>query len=160
MSVHAMSWAKRQRTGSATRKLVLLAIADYADDRGIAWPSQMTLAAETEMSDRSIRTALRDLERINLISRRARPVLPNGQRQTDLITLNFEATGKIVRRQKPPENDDRPADTVSGKPSRNYLIQDKALPYQGKELRKQGVKRRPTPAVANGSWMPGPEDEL
>jgi len=125
VSVHALSWAKRQKTGSPTRKLVLMTLADYANDNGVAWPSQQTIAAETELTDRSIRNALVDLEAGEFLKRESRPVRPNGQRQTDLIYLNLSATGKIVRRQKPPENDDRLAEPVSGKPPRNN-------PYQGR----------------------------
>jgi hypothetical protein len=46
-------WAQSQHKGSAL--LLLLAIADNANEDGVAWPSQETLAAKTRMSARQIR---------------------------------------------------------------------------------------------------------
>jgi DNA-binding transcriptional MocR family regulator len=136
VSVHAMSWAKRQRTGSATRKLVLLTLADYADDNGICWPSQRTLADETELTDRSIRNALGDLEGIGLLDRRSRPPLSSGQRQTDLIILKIGATGRDFRRHSPAESDDRHAEPVSAKPSRNSPYQVRSRTSKERALGK------------------------
>lgn len=98
MSILALAWAKRQRTGSATRKLVLLTLADYADDTGMAWPSQQTLAEDTELNVRSIRRALIDLEKLPLIKRYKRAPMPSGERQSDRIQLLLDTTGQIVRR--------------------------------------------------------------
>jgi len=49
----------KQKSGSL---LVLLAIADYANQLGIAWPSVATLAAKTRMSDRNVQRWLRKLQ--------------------------------------------------------------------------------------------------
>jgi hypothetical protein len=50
--------------GKAKRgaRLVLLALADFANDHGEAWPSLGTLAIKTRLSDRDVRYALRRLE--------------------------------------------------------------------------------------------------
>jgi hypothetical protein len=50
MSWQATAWAVRQKTGSAARKVLLLVLANYADEHGICWPSQERLESETEMS--------------------------------------------------------------------------------------------------------------
>jgi pyocin large subunit-like protein len=50
MSVDALSWAKKQRAGSPAAKCVLMILADYADEHGVCWPSQETLARESEQS--------------------------------------------------------------------------------------------------------------
>jgi hypothetical protein len=156
-----MSWAKRQRTGSATRKLVLFTIADYANDDGVAWPSQKTIATEAELNERSIRRALGEMETRGLLRREKRPPLPSGQMQSDKIHLNLYATGQKVRAFSPADSHDIPADTESGKPPRNYPIQGEAQAYQGKALGKEGCsKRRPAPVMADGSWVPSAEDEL
>ena len=39
-----------------TAKAVLMAVADYADEHGHAWPSQKTISDDTEFTDRSVRT--------------------------------------------------------------------------------------------------------
>jgi pyocin large subunit-like protein len=126
-----MSWAKRVVTGSPTRKLVLLTLADYADDAGVAYPSQQTLAADTELNERSIRRALEQLETRKLVSREARPPLRSGQRQTDLIRLKLDATGQSVRRKQPPDTLSKKMDTESGKQSRNTTLSDRGTDLAG-----------------------------
>lgn len=87
MSVKAITWAKSVRTGSASRKAVLLVLADYAGvDNSACWPSQETIAFETEMTERNVRRCLADLEKMGLIARQPRWVDHRG-RNTDVITL-------------------------------------------------------------------------
>ncbi|HEY5990576.1 MAG TPA: helix-turn-helix domain-containing protein, partial [Streptosporangiaceae bacterium] len=52
-------WEKSQQKGSAL--LLLLAIADFADDRGVAWPSVGTLAKKIRMGERYVQRLLADL---------------------------------------------------------------------------------------------------
>jgi len=40
MSFQALAWAWEQRTGSAGRKAVLGALAQFADEHGVCYPSQ------------------------------------------------------------------------------------------------------------------------
>jgi hypothetical protein len=44
MSVQAISWAMDHRVHSVTEKVILLVLANYANEYGISWPSQRTLA--------------------------------------------------------------------------------------------------------------------
>lgn len=46
MSFQALSWAKKARTGSPTRKAVLLVLAEYADEDGYCYPSQARIHEE------------------------------------------------------------------------------------------------------------------
>lgn len=64
MSVHAISWVLRHSDESVPgRRLVLLVLADKADDDGTnAYPSVATIARETRMSERGVQYALRALE--------------------------------------------------------------------------------------------------
>lgn len=68
MSIDAMAWAKAQLTGSPGAKLVLLVLADYADDTGLSWPSKALLAKITEQDPRTIQRHLRHLERLQLVT--------------------------------------------------------------------------------------------
>ena len=68
MSIDAMAWAKAQLTGSPGAKLVLLVLADYADDSGLSWPSKATLSKVTEQDPRTIQRHLRHLEGVGLIT--------------------------------------------------------------------------------------------
>jgi Helix-turn-helix domain len=91
MSVDALSWAKKQRTGAPAPKCVLMTLADYADEDGVCWPSQETLAKVTEQSVDSVQRQLRQLEEIHLIERRGRG-LRNGRRAVTVYTLMMNAT--------------------------------------------------------------------
>lgn len=55
-----MNWAWRQAL-TPTLKLVLMALADSADDQGVCWPSVSTLAKKCSVSTRTVRRSLRVL---------------------------------------------------------------------------------------------------
>lgn len=68
MSIELVARAKKTRLhGDSTAKLLLIVLADYANDEGMAWPSVKTMAEETEKSERSIQLLLRKLEQVRLI---------------------------------------------------------------------------------------------
>ncbi len=53
-------WRQSKQKGSAL--LLLLSLADYADERGVAFPSVETLANKVRMSERNVQLLLRKLE--------------------------------------------------------------------------------------------------
>lgn len=88
-----MNWAWSQACESPGQKLVLMAIADHADGRGVCWPGEDLLAEKCSMSERSVRTHVVRLAALGLLSidrRRA----ADGTRQKNLFSLCIE----------PPEN--------------------------------------------------------
>lgn len=60
MSIKAMNWAWEQNLPPGS-KLVLMALADSADDQGYCWPKIKTLAAKCCIADRTIRRTIKDL---------------------------------------------------------------------------------------------------
>jgi hypothetical protein len=62
MSWRATAWAEKQKTGAPGCKLLLLVLANYANDKGFCWPSQETLAKGTEQSLDAIQRHARRLE--------------------------------------------------------------------------------------------------
>lgn len=57
-----MAWASQQKTGSPTKKAVLLALANRANhDTGDCHPSVDTIAEETELGTATVKRALKDL---------------------------------------------------------------------------------------------------
>jgi hypothetical protein len=61
MSLRVMSWAWSVQL-APTPKLVLMALADEADDTGFCFPSQRRLAAKCSITDRTVRRMLVELE--------------------------------------------------------------------------------------------------
>ncbi|MCD0417271.1 helix-turn-helix domain-containing protein [Rubrivivax sp. JA1024] len=73
MSWQATAWAAKQATGSPSRKLLLLALANYADPAGRAYPSQDTLARDTEQSVDTVQRQIKQLVNLGLIRVEKRP---------------------------------------------------------------------------------------
>ena len=69
MSVRAISWAYGQNLGSTSQKAVLLHLAYLArDEDNCAWPHVTRIQAETELSERTVRKALKALQDKGLIA--------------------------------------------------------------------------------------------
>jgi hypothetical protein len=65
MSIKIMSQIWENGPGSVTDRFVLLAIADYANDDGEAWPSIASIMKKTTLSERGVQTTIRRLEADN-----------------------------------------------------------------------------------------------
>jgi hypothetical protein len=86
MSFQASRWAWLQSAPlSATQKLVLLALADYANEAHTCWPTLATLAEKTRLSRRAVINALARLVDLNLVTR-----VPRGPHRTFLYILAVE----------------------------------------------------------------------
>ena len=72
MSWQATSWAVNQKAGGPSAKCVLLCLANYANEDGESWPSQQTIANQTEQSVDTVQRRLNDLEELGLVSRQER----------------------------------------------------------------------------------------
>lgn len=68
MSVYCASLAWRHGPKDRNDLLVLLAIADFADDEGYCWPSVKTLAAKARMTERGVQKIIRRLETQGYVS--------------------------------------------------------------------------------------------
>ena len=72
MSFEAMKWASQQQAGSSTNKLLLLLLANYADQDYQCFPSIGLLSKMAEASESTIRRSLHDLRAEGLIEIRER----------------------------------------------------------------------------------------
>jgi DNA-binding IscR family transcriptional regulator len=71
---------------SSTQKLVLLALADWANDEGLCWPSISRLAEKASLTGRAVQKTIRGLEELQFIRRDE--VIGKGNRYWILIPLN------------------------------------------------------------------------
>lgn len=82
MSFTAMAWASKQKTKSSSQKLVLLMLANYADDQDKCWPSKQTLADMCCMSKSGICKTITQLESAGFL------VIEKREGTSSIIRLN------------------------------------------------------------------------
>jgi hypothetical protein len=68
VSVRASTWAWSLEEVMGSEALVLLALADQANDEGLCWPSQEKLAPKARQSVSTLRRSLRSLEKMGLLT--------------------------------------------------------------------------------------------
>ena len=88
MSVQAIGWALSQNAKPAAAKLLLIAIANYADERNQCWPSKARLARDCSSDKSTICRYLRQLETAGLVHVRERVM--QGAHVTSMLTLLIE----------------------------------------------------------------------
>lgn len=120
MSVKAVAWALEQKVGDGKRKLILIAIADYADNRGECFPSQSTLGAIAECSVDTVQRHLKRLEADGFLIRHRRHTT-NGNRTSDRYELKLEITiGQVATtssdQSRKMRSSPKPQDAVLTKP--------------------------------------------
>ncbi|UCJ16933.1 helix-turn-helix domain-containing protein [Pseudomonas sp. MM211] len=71
MSIKAMNWAWEQPLPPVP-KLVLMALADNADDHGYCWPKMKTIAAKCSTSERTVQRTIKTLLAAGLLKKDAR----------------------------------------------------------------------------------------
>ncbi|SPT52740.1 MarR family [Actinomyces bovis] len=86
MSILAMNWVWTLEDLGPSETLVLLALADAADDDGFCWPSQAFLARKSRQTDRNVRRILNRLEGMGLLRVEARSSTHG--RRSNLYYLN------------------------------------------------------------------------
>lgn len=87
----AIRWARTVRNLDASDKLVLLLLADHADDAGLCWPSVAGLAEDGCMGERTVQRALNSLVAAGLVAREGN----GGRGLTRRYTLSLDASGKV-----------------------------------------------------------------
>lgn len=86
MSLKAITLVIDTKFGNRTKKLVMLTLADFADERGRAWPSVDRIAYRAECSIRTAQTTLQDLATDGLVACYKNA----GPRATNLYILKFQ----------------------------------------------------------------------
>lgn len=106
MSVSVMTWAWQLRIPS-NEKIVLVALADRANDDGECWPGYASLAEKCSMSERNVMRIVASLETKNLLSITTRKDAENNRQKTNIYRLNVEQKpGDILS----PGNEQKPGD--------------------------------------------------
>ncbi len=72
MSMELMVKAMKTRVGNPLRKLVLIKLADNANDMGECWPSYQHIADQCEIGRSTVKVHIRELEKCGLLRREFR----------------------------------------------------------------------------------------
>lgn len=104
MSMMLMVKAMRIRVGNPLRKLVLIKLADNANDLGECWPSHQHIADQCEISRRSVINHINKLEEMGLLRREYRT--KNNEKQSNLYYLTLDGEGSAG--DSPPSERDAP----------------------------------------------------
>jgi DNA-binding transcriptional ArsR family regulator len=116
-----MAWAWRQQVGNPTRKTILLALADHADQDGICWPGHEGIAEKCEVSRRTVIRQIEQLARDGLVSverRRGQFGRQASNRYRLRVTESHPADSRVTSTTVQSDTDDRSRVTpVSHEPS-------------------------------------------
>jgi hypothetical protein len=119
MSIRYMTLAFHARVGNPLTKLILVKLADHANDDGTCWPSIRRIAHDAECDERTVRRHIRNLEAAGLlvVERRTH----DGVNLPSLYRLTFDGVGAERPQgwgQSAPRGGGRaPPLTVNNKPS-------------------------------------------
>ncbi|KAA9019280.1 MULTISPECIES: helix-turn-helix domain-containing protein [Sphingobium] len=102
MSFDALAWASKQQPGKMAAKMVLLCLANYANEDGEAYPSTAAIAAFGDMNHKTATTALDRLEEIQLISDTGRRQGKSGQIKVYRLHLERGPEKVASLKRKPP----------------------------------------------------------
>jgi DNA-binding transcriptional ArsR family regulator len=89
MSTQCLNWAIRARTGSGTKKLVLLLLADHADEQHTCYPKIDTLAERSELSESAIEKAIAALRDAGFLRVLRRAKRSGGRRSNRYLLLVY-----------------------------------------------------------------------
>lgn len=186
MSHQASTWAFDQQNMASGTKLLLVCIANIADEYGICYPGRTLLAERCCSTTKTVSEHLHRLEERQLLARIGRR-RPNGSRTSDFIILAPLAGDRAPMRDAPDEefpepvaalakslnllspNDSSPNDLVGGQgknsgspePSGNSQNSPPVVPPEGGRTGTRSRRRRPVSATASGAFDPtAPLDEI
>lgn len=107
MSMNLMAKAMNIKVGNPLRKLVLIKLADNANDEGECWPSYQHIADQCEVSRSTVKSHIRALEDMGLLKREFRRKGELNQSNVFYLTLDNA-------QQIPPESGGAGADLGGG----------------------------------------------
>ncbi|WP_052702655.1 helix-turn-helix domain-containing protein [Pseudoalteromonas piscicida] len=141
----ATDWAWKQEVKPATLKLLLLSIADRADEYHCCFPSIMRLAKDTGLNEKTVNSNLRKLESLGIISDTGKRVGERGR--TKVYRLNgVEKVGKSNSTDFGGINESPPLESPAHEASRG---EDFNTPENGSIDQNKGFK-----TTENGSSNP------
>jgi hypothetical protein len=101
MSVYLSTAAWKAKIDNPTRKLVLLSLADQANDEGWTWPAMRTIAQRCGVAERTVREHIAMLEVHGILKREQRHDA-SGRQTSNLFQISIEELGRRSHTAAPP----------------------------------------------------------
>ena len=144
MSWTALDWASKQKVGSSTEKLVLICLANFANEKNECYPSHKKICEFVEIAPQTVIRALHSLRVKDFINVQARFQMTDGgkNRQTsNLYILNIPPSqndigGDTIKTPLPPSQNER--QTYNKEP----IYSEKFEEFWKKYPRKDGSKKK------------------
>ncbi|EPF7752844.1 helix-turn-helix domain-containing protein [Vibrio parahaemolyticus] len=111
MSIKYMSTILDVDAFTCTQKIILLCIADYANDEGVAWPGKSAIAKKCRVSPTTVKNQIKKLSEMGVISVRRRKEENSKIHDTNVYWINLKA---IVNLGDTSGNDDPRANSDLG----------------------------------------------
>ncbi|MCH9308627.1 DnaT-like ssDNA-binding domain-containing protein [Escherichia coli] len=102
MSRHATEWAWRTNPGSSSLKLILLSMADRADEYNLCYPSIERLVVDTSLNKKTVQAGLISLIALGLISDTGER--KGATRRVRVFSLNIPKNGNVPEKGNIPKN--------------------------------------------------------
>lgn len=136
MSMTLMAKAMSIKVGNPLRKLVLIKLADNANDQGECWPSVAYIAEQCEISARSVQNHIQQLVKDGLVRIEIRKA-SSGLNQSNLYHLSLKSEGAAFA---PYGAGDSPLDGAGAAPRTSHSFEPVIEPL--KTLAKKDPKAR------------------
>jgi len=102
MSRHATEWAWKTNPGSSSLKLILLSMADRADEYNLCYPSIERLVVDTGLNKKTVQAGLISLIALGLISDTGER--KGATRRVRVFSLNIPKNGNVPEKGNIPKN--------------------------------------------------------
>ena len=135
MSIDALQWAFKQRTGRAQNKIVLISLAERANEDHECWPSIRRLERDTELNRKTIIKCLDALEAAGMIADTGRK-----KGRTKSVKI-YQLVGCMGREESNPKNGTASADDVATKKAGEAVPKTGPLSSTKSGTTKQSQKR-------------------
>lgn len=147
MSMELMVLAMKVKVGNPLRKLVLVKLADNANDNGECWPSYQHIAEQCEISRSTVKSHIRDLEAAGYLTRVYRKSGTLNQSNIFVLTLENGAANAAdlaaVGVKKSPDDSGNSGGAPALPVGQQLPEVGRELPGVGQELPEGGARAAP-----------------
>ena len=149
MSIRAMVWAFEQQCPSPAAKLVLIKLADHADDEGRCWPSQSRIASDCGLTRQWVNAQVKALAKLGLIE--CKQAIDEHGQHANRYFLRCQQNGHPVSTQATP-----PVNSVDTEPTSEPSWKERDAIASPKKGPANGAGARGSRLAA--TWRPCGED--